>query len=231
MKAYVITIMDLPASVAAANRCIKSFERTNKHITVEKWRATTPKDQIYRIFKNKGIESPYFNEQGGSYIKNCMSAFMSHFRLWEQSVILNETILILEHDAVAVNSIPENFDKLYLYGTTQKLHIVNFGHPSYGQFQQPPKMGFQPLVSKGYFPGAHAYSVSPEGAQSLIEHATQTAMAGPTDVYLNIQNFPWLQEYYPWPVEARDNFTTIQRDVGCRAKHNWSDKYGIIQVP
>ena len=54
--------------------------------------------------------------------------------------------------------------------------------------------------------------------------------ARPTDVYLNIDTFPFLQEYYPWPVEARDSFTTIQSEMGCKAKHNFNEKYEIVDV-
>ena len=51
---------------------------------------------------------------------------------------------------------------------------------------------------------------------------------GPTDTFLNLDNFPWLQEYYPWIVEAKDNFTTIQNENGCQAKHNYNETYEII---
>jgi GR25 family glycosyltransferase involved in LPS biosynthesis len=81
-------------------------------------------------------------------------------------------------------------------------------------------------MSKRYFPGAHAYQVNPTGAQKLIDQAR--VYARPTDVFLNIDTFPWLQEYYPWPVEARDTFTTIQKTEGCLAKHNYNDSYKII---
>ena len=50
----------------------------------------------------------------------------------------------------------------------------------------------------------------------------------PTDVYLNTQFFPWLQEYYPWIAEAKDHFTTIQKEKGCLAKHNYNENYEIL---
>ena len=48
--------------------------------------------------------------------------------------------------------------------------------------------------------------------------------ARPTDIYLNINQFPWLEEYYPWPVEAKDTFSTIQHEGGCSAKHGYDKK-------
>ena len=49
-------------------------------------------------------------------------------------------------------------------------------------------------------------------------------------VFLNINTFPFLEEHYPWPVEARDSFTTIQSEMGCRAKHNFNEEYEIINA-
>lgn len=217
MKAYVITIEDMPASVAAADRCIKSV----KDFPVEKWKATTPKDDIRRLFDQKQINPRYFNEQGNSYQLNCMSAFMSHFRIWEWCAIHEEEVTIFEHDAVAVGPIPN----------VPYRGCITFGKPSYGSFIQPKVLGVNPLTHKRYFGGAHAYRVKPEAARVMIDYAVKNEMAGPTDIFLTLDFFPWLEEYYPWPVEARDSFTTIQRKGGCVAKHNWNEAtYGIYQV-
>ena len=75
-------------------------------------------------------------------------------------------------------------------------------------------------------PGAHAYAIRPEAARLLCEQAVFDA--APTDVYLNRKLFPWIQELYPWPVECRDTFTTIQNETGCLAKHNYGQDYEII---
>ena len=45
---------------------------------------------------------------------------------------------------------------------------------------------------------------------------------------MNVNNFPNLEEYYPWPVEARDSFSTIQKKEGCLAKHGYNDSYELI---
>ena len=83
-------------------------------------------------------------------------------------------------------------------------------------------------MSKPYFPGAHAYRVNPAGAEQLIQQAIMEAR--PTDVFLNKATFPFLEEIYPWPVEAKDTFTTIQASAGCQAKHNFNQRYEIIDV-
>ena len=70
--------------------------------------------------------------------------------------------------------------------------------------------------------------IKPRGAKEIIKGAQRVAR--PTDVFLNVQNFPWLQEYYPWPVEARDSFTTIQNIKGCLAKHSYGETYRVEEV-
>lgn len=214
MKSFVITIMENPESVKSADRCIQSAAKYG--INVEKFHAVTPdKDPIWYARK-KGIPIKGFEEKYSRF-ENCLSAFLSHFSLWEKCVKDNDTYMVLEHDAYFVDSININlnFNK-----------AINIGKPSYGKFNKPPMLGINPLTSKQYLPGAHAYMIRPKGAAEFISKSYTEA--GPTDIFLHMGRFPWLQELYPWPVEARDTFTTIQKTEGCLAKHNYNDNYKII---
>ena len=214
MKSFVITIKDIPQSVQAAERCIASAKDYN--ILVEMFDAITPKDNPLKILEEKGI-NPEGLRSEYSRFENCAAAFLSHYSLWEKCADDRQDYLILEHDAVFVNKIPDVF-------TYDKL--VSFAAPSYGKHNTPNKLGIGPLTSKPYLPGAHAYLLNKEGAKILIEKAK--TKAAPTDVFINLQNFPWIQEYYPWAVEAQDSFTTIQKDKGCLAKHSYKEGYKII---
>ena len=214
MKSFVITILDLPESVVAAKRCIKSMPEYN----VQMWEAYTPKDKPIEMMKDNGMTIDGFTEVY-SKLENCLAAFLSHYKLWEMCVSSGEEFQIFEHDAVCVNNIP---------------HFINYkgcislGAPSYGKFNTPNIFGVNPLTSKRYFPGAHAYRLKPRGAIALIAQAQK--LARPTDVFLNTDSFSWLEEYYPWPVIAKDSFTTIQNKNGCAAKHNYGENYEILRV-
>jgi len=212
MKGYVITIMDNPRSVESAERCIESAKRYN--FEVEMWKATTPEDNPEKILEEKEILLDAFDEIY-SRKENCMAAFLSHYSLWEKSVRDHEQLMVLEHDAFFVNYIPNINSR-----------CINMGKPSYGKFNYPIHIGEGPLVSKKYFGGAHAYAIKPAGAKVLI-HAAETR-AKPTDLFLDARIFPDIQEYYPWPVEARDSFSTIQNRNGCVAKHNYNEQYEIL---
>ena len=213
MKNYVITIMTEPMSVKAAERCIETGRL--KGTPISKWAATVPNTLLPGLLEASNISQEGFVEKY-SRLDNCMAAFHSHWSLWKHCIEIQEEVTIFEHDAVIVDYIPElNYNG-----------CISFGKPSYGQFNIPARIGKNILSSKRYFPGAHAYRINPWGAQRLIERASKYAR--PTDVFLHLDVFPWLEEYYPWPVEARDTFTTIQKTEGCLAKHNYNGSYKII---
>lgn len=212
MKSFVITIKSLEQSVKVAQRCIDSMPEYD----VQMFSAVTPNDNPTEILNSKGISSNGFGEVY-SYPDKCISAFLSHHSLWEQCVEDNEEYQIFEHDAIAVSDVPRYISYK---------HCVSIGAPSYGKYKLPEMLGTSSLFSKPYFPGAHAYRLKPSGAKLLIERAKLDA--APTDVFLNLERFPWLQEYYPWPVEAKDTFSTIQKTQGCLAKHSYKEGYELL---
>jgi|TARA_B110000977_G_scaffold190637_1_gene261684 GR25 family glycosyltransferase involved in LPS biosynthesis len=216
MKNYVITIRSNAMSVGAAGRCVTSGR--NNNLKIEIFDAVTPNDDPVEMAESLGLNIDGFhNDQFYSRYENCVAAFMSHFSLWSMCYEQQEEFTIFEHDAIVVNHIPRHIPYK---------EVISIGKPSYGGHIDLKSFGVNPLTSKRYFPGAHAYRLRPVGAKKLIDQAK--ICAKPTDIYLNLDTFPNLQEYYPWPVEAKDTFTTIQKRQGCLAKHNYDETYKII---
>ncbi len=213
MKTYVITITNLDQSVEVSNRCIESAKKFG--IEVETFNAITPKDNVYRIAEERGINLSGFDERY-SRKENAIACFLSHHSLWDLSVRTNENIFILEHDAVFVSGFDQNID---FRG------VLSLGKPSYGRYSTP-RQGISPLTSKSYLPGAHAYIVKPKAAAELINMSK--VLSKPTDVFIDRRVFSWIEEYYPWPVEVRDTFTTVQKTSGCVAKHSYREGFKII---
>lgn len=214
MKSFVIAIDGHEKSQQAADRCIESGKRYGWDI--QKFSAITPHQDIFAICERIGIDSTRFI---GKYSKtpNSIAAFLSHYTLWKSCVEHNEPFAIFEHDAVLQNSPPP-----------PPIFVGNIGQPSYGKFNTPSTLGWGELCSKPYFPGAHAYIVTPVGASVLCIEAKNEAMT--TDVYLDKRRFNFLQEYYPWIATADDSFTTIQEETGCLAKHNYGKEFEIVDV-
>lgn len=215
MSAFVITIMDNEKSVAAAQRCIKHGARHG--FDIEHWEATTPRDDILEMAEKYKIRTEPFELNKFSRFKPCLSTFLSHHSLWKYCAESGEEITVFEHDVVFLQPKPA-----YIPYT----HMINIGQPSYGDWKTPPKLGVNQLTSKSYFPGAHAYMLKPSGAKRLLDQATVTAK--PTDLFLNIKDMPWLQEYNPFIAMVQDTFSTIQREDGCIAKHQFNEDYEII---
>ena len=217
MKSYVITMVDHEKSVKAAERCIKSAQKYG--VTPEIFKAIVPEDNLEEEFAKDGMSiDDYTVDEKWSKREPSMCCYLSHKALWRKCVELNEKILVLEHDAVFVDKLPVNYT---FYG------LINMGKPSYGQYKEPiMESGVFPLFSKphGGLPGTHAYMVSPRGAKLLLRKKETTT----PDLFLNKVDFPWIQEYYPWPIKADDSFTTIQKVAGSTAKHNYNKHFEIL---
>jgi len=215
MKNFVITIRDNDMSVNVAARCIESARRFD--LDVDYHEAFTPLTCRQFISRQK-INDILFSNNHYSREDNARAAFCSHFSIWQICADQKEEVTIFEHDAVVVAPIP----------TINYRGCISIGKPSYGKYNIPPRLGSNPLISKKYFPGAHAYRLKPNAAQILID--TARLEARPTDIFLNVDSFPFLEEYYPWPVEVKETFSTIQKVTGCVAKHMYNDEYSIEDV-
>lgn len=213
MKAKVITIMNNERSVKASQKCIESGSRFK--LDIEHHKAITPEDNPIQIAEDLGIQTHKFANEFSKF-ERCLAAFLSHRSCWEEAYNTRTPMVIFEHDAVMIDFLPDVIKGL----------VVNLGKPSYGKWFNPNFLGEGQLMSKKYFPGAHAYYVSPAGAFALLEKTYEEAE--PTDVFMNLDRFSFLTEVYPYKAEAQDSFTTIQVERGCLAKHRWNPDYDII---
>lgn len=218
MKGYVVTLMQKPESVEVAKRCIESAKQFD--IIVEMFPAVD-KDFALHELQKEGLKQAKFDETY-SNPNAVLGNFISQYRIWNQIIKDNAPAIVLEHDAVFVSNLPD---------VIGKGDIINLGKPSYGKFQTKSVAGIYKMFSKHggmYAPGAHGYYVTPEGAKQLISEAKKSG-AAPCDLFLNNKKFPNIMESYPWPIEAHDEFTTIQVEKGCVAKHNYKQgKYKIL---
>jgi len=215
MKGYIGTLFQLPQSVEVAHRCAESAKQfgIDTELFPAVWR-----DVAMKELESEGLSLATY-DQSFSNVGSVVGNFVTQYRIWNTIATSNEPGIVLEHDAVFVAEVPD---------LTKKGDIINLGKPSYGRYQTKNAPGVYPLFSKpGYMPGAHAYYVTPTGADQLIKKAKKLG-ASPCDIFLNNTNFRHIRELYPWVVEAQDSFTTIQNPKGCTAKHNNGPKFKVI---
>lgn len=221
MKTFIIAIKEIQESRLSAIDARKSCRKFG--IEPEIFDAITPEnsDVDGMLAKRRIPTDGFLADSQYSRTQRCKAAFLSHMSIWEKCLKDRdgEPYLIMEHDARVVLPVPEQMP----IGA----NIVNLGKPSYGRYNTPKSLGFGPLVSKNYLPGAHGYMINASGAFELIERAKVDG--GPTDTYIHNNRFPTkIAEYYPWPIEVRETFTTIQHKGGIAAKHQANEKYEII---
>ena len=111
MKAYVITIRGNRYSESCAARCLDSvLEHTCPNLDMETHHARTPDtlrpgDLARYSYPGEGqtIEHPSGMVLEGyrcSDVQKKIACTLSHMELWKKCVMMQETIIILEHDAV-----------------------------------------------------------------------------------------------------------------------------------
>ena len=217
MKGYVVTLMNLPESIDVANRCKESGKQFDVDVVIF---PAVYKDVALEELEKEGLKIAKWDESF-SNTPAVIGNFVTQYRIWKKIVESNEPGIVLEHDAVFIDNIPD---------LNNKGDIINLGFPSYGLYRTKNTNGIYPMFSKtgGYIPGAHGYYLTPIGAQELITKAKNIG-AWPCDLFLNKRHFPKIMELYPWVIKADDSFTTIQKEKGCGAKHNYDNKYKIVQ--
>ena len=195
MKTFVITLLGNTDSVRSAQQTIESAKSVGYDEPIEMFEAILP-DDWHQILP--------FEHTFGNYARpdNVGACFASHYLLWKECVKLNEPILILEHDAIFVDNIPNiDFDM-----------CINFGRPSYirpdHMIYVEPKDGVQTLHQFNFL-GHHGYALKPAAAEIFCRDV-ETRILSANDVWMNIEAYPWLQEYRPYPIHADTDFSTIQ---------------------
>ena len=114
MRAFAIEISNNPTSINGVKELIASSKKVGNEFEVERFVATTPENtDLQGFMDSKGIRwnwplSGHFHDFRTGFKKHAYQAkypskviacFISHYRLWEACVLMDENILVLEHDA------------------------------------------------------------------------------------------------------------------------------------
>ena len=196
MKTFIIAITHNKDSMRSARQAVDSAKHVGYKSPIDIFPAVTPETGWKHILPFENTFDDYPKPE------NVGACFASHYLLWERCIRLNEPILILEHDAIFRENIPNvDFDM-----------CINFGRPSYIRpkymVYEEPKDGVQPLVQKNFL-GHHAYAIKPEAAKIFVEDCKHRTLS-PNDLWMDRDIYPWLQEYRPFPVHADTDFSTVQ---------------------
>jgi len=227
MKAYVITILGHEYSESVARRCIESADQFG--ISVETFSAVT-KDTVAETMAKENLQwswanmntaknrCPYTSLEQFPYrtksLEAKMACSMSHYMLWKHCVELDEPILILEHDAVFVAPLPA----IQFEGAIQINDPAGGGYRgqdhskimrdrgTVGVHPLTPKRPLDSMIPDG-FSGNSAYIVKPWAAYKF-KQAYKNHGVWPNDATICLQQFPWLQELYPFVTVVKQTHST-----------------------
>jgi len=212
MISFVITLEGHEYSESRAARCIESAAYHN--LEVEKFRAVDQTEGKLVMLEN-GLTWRW--AQNNNEIDYCpltglrqhpygklapkIGCAMSHYLLWQECFESNQSMLILEHDAVFIGSLPQ----VDFHGICQ-INDPRGATPrgdwwSDEMAKRGPGVFSKTKVMHGMQPdglaGNSAYLLKPWAAKSLMA-AFQNYGVWPNDATMCIQLFPYLQELYPF---------------------------------
>ena len=189
-------------------------------------------DSVWQTFIDSNFNILDWTHFGAGHVDSEIATFFSHYNLWWNCVMLNEPMLILEHDAILNDT---NLDLNILKNF--KGDLLNLGEPNWGSFwygdfesewiNKPSGIrkrfvcknkhdsyqvwntqeGFCHCDTMWLF-GAHAYLLNPSGAAKLVEGTQQGIL--PADVYIRTDLLD-IYDYLPHPIKQHSQFTLIQR--------------------
>lgn len=237
MKAFIITLKDNPYSETKAQECIRSsqkfshcdpleievfygVDKTHSRHVMEKeyglkWTWAESNTRYTRCPITHLLQHPY----KGANLDSKIGCSLSHLKLWERCVELNEPILILEHDAIFI----KRFPILDLH----KLKLCQINDPDgsgtpkgnwwSSQMKDRNILGIQEktwvrnererLDIPDGLAGNSAYVITPFAAKDLITTVKKVGI-WPNDAIMCKQLFPYLQEYYPFITKVNQQIST-----------------------
>ena len=202
-RKYVITLVDVPESLAGARRCISSAKRFGEDKGMDIFPGVR-KEESAAFFLERGLtftSTPGHEENHD--ITAEMGCFASHYLLWEKCVELDKPIMILEDDVEFCAPVPPLRFKevIHLGGLTLPLNakIMEVLPNKYREAYYP----------FNYLLGTHAYGTTPQAAQKLI-NATQKLVVNTVDLFIHSRRNDILS-YLPHPIKFGVAHSSIRK--------------------
>ena len=202
-RKYIISLANVPESLAGAKRCVSSAKRYGEDKGMEIFPGVR-KEESLAFFLERGLT---FGSTPGREKTHDISAemgcFASHYLLWEKCVELDEPIMILEDDVeFCAPILPLRFKE-----------IIYLGKP-YSQWYTKIMASMPNKYQEAYYPfnhllGTYAYAITPLGAQKLVNTARKTVV-DVADWFIRSRAYDILC-YLPHPITTRTEHSAIRK--------------------
>ena len=222
MKAFVITLEGHEYSEACATRCIESAARYKVDVTRF---PAVPALNADRTMRRHGLKWTWARNNiandtckltglaqhpyGDLAAK--IGCSMSHYLLWQRCVDMDETMLILEHDAIFQSELPDiDFKEICQINDPRgATHRGDWWSDQ--MIERGPGVFSKTMVMSGKKPdglaGNSAYLIRPWAAFEMTDLFHQLGV-WPNDATMCIQLMPDLQELYPFVTRVEQTQST-----------------------
>lgn len=190
MKAYAIVIKDNEVSELGYETMVKSSEAVGNDFKIQRYDAITANDAIawqrqfglnwtypwdkpVRDIATGLLKTPYPTQN----YKARIACALSHYTLWKYCDLNNETIIILEHDAVWKKRLPEwvtDDSKYDIIGINDPRGATRRSQQFHEAVQKKESLIQRPpVIDEEYVPqgiaGNSAYIMKPSGAKKMLD--------------------------------------------------------------
>ena len=200
-RKYVISLTDVPASLAGAKRCINSAKRYGEDKGMEIFPGVRKEEsQAFFLEHNLTFSSAPGREEF-FYTGAQMGCFASHYLLWEKCVELDEPIMILEDDVeFCAPVLPLRFREI--------IHLGKPSFPKEAEIMASVPNKYQEVYNPfHYLMGTHAYGITPVAARKLID-ASHKVVVRQVDKFIRSRTYDIIF-YLPHPIKIGIEYSSI----------------------
>jgi GR25 family glycosyltransferase involved in LPS biosynthesis len=184
-SAYIITIEGNASSEKYSTQCQESCQLFKMPYKV--WPAydgTTPGNNIAIPIHMRADSIMNMLKVTDHYLtRSELACALSHISLWVHCAVIDEPIVILEHDAIMLRK----FEIMHAYNT-----IVYLGGSEW-KIEKQPMIPIPPYASNGpntnFICRAHAYAIDPAMAKNLLAYVIQHGIDAPLDMIMRADLF------------------------------------------
>jgi len=191
MRTYIIATLESDYSCKSAINVRTKFKKYINNVDIF-W--GVDRYNSLKILNEYGLSVVDNNITKFSYYEEVLGCFLSHYKLWNKCIELDEPIVILEHDVVIKGDPIKYFNKL----DTNSNSLLNLGKPLWSDDT------FEHLG------GAHSYLVNPKVSKVLIDRANNYGIS-PTDIFIN-RELVDIIDVKPFLFEQISRFSLIQNE-------------------
>lgn len=199
--AYIIRLKNNNISNLMADRCARSCELVGQKYVF--WEAYDGTKNEIKLPEHHNIVMDLIKVTDHYATRSEVATALSHISLWIECIRLDQPIVILEHDAIMVQSYLEH----HVFNSIAYLGSIEQYNKNWAVLPTPIHASEGPNYR--FICRAHAYAIDPAIAKNLLAHVIKYGIHAPLDIMIRADIFPIHQMGIVAYDESDEKNTTI----------------------